>query len=257
VVLRRFWVDADSVRDGRVALTGDVLHHVRDVCRFQPGDHIEILTGDGRLHEVELLPAGRRELAGVILRSRAVPPLPLPRVHLALGMCRPAVFDAVLEKAVELGAASVQPFFSAHSFERRMSEGLRVRQARWERIVRAATRQSGRGEGMPVAAPRPLAELVPAARAKGGAGVFAYEGAGGQPLPEVVAGLRASAPADVTLFVGGEGGFAGDEVAAFAAAGLPPVTLGTLVLRVETACIALLSVFRFGLWTTSATSSAS
>ena len=245
--MRRFWLEPHALQaDGQVHLTEAVLHHVRDVCRLAAGDHLEVLVGDGQAREVELLSVGRHAAVGRVVASRAVPPLPRPHLHLALALCRPAVFDAVLERAVELGVAAVQPFFSAHSFERRASEGLRGRAERWQRIVRAATQQCGRGESMAVAAPVPLAQALGGVAR--GHGVFAFEGAGGQSLADALAGLRAARPPVVTVFVGGEGGFAADEVAQFAAAGLPPVTLGTTVLRVETACIALLGVVRFGLW---------
>ncbi len=77
-------------------------------------------------------------------------------------------------------------------------------------------------------------------------GLFAYEGEGQLAAPQAVQQLRAKNPRQVWLFVGSEGGFSDKEVELFQTFGLPPVTLGQQVLRVETACVALVSVIKYG-----------
>jgi 16S rRNA (uracil1498-N3)-methyltransferase len=52
-------------------------------------------------------------------------------------------------------------------------------------------------------------------------------------------------PRELTVFVGAEGGFSPAELGLFEAQGFTPVTMGSLVLRVETACIAILSIIQF------------
>jgi 16S rRNA (uracil1498-N3)-methyltransferase len=59
--------------------------------------------------------------------------------------------------------------------------------------------------------------------------------------------VRAAQSQEVWLFVGSEGGFAADEIEALQSRGVLPVTLGDLVLRVETACLAVVAAVRFEL----------
>jgi 16S rRNA (uracil1498-N3)-methyltransferase len=241
--LRRFWIPPGSVEGRRVRISGEVLHHLRDVCRLRAGSAFEALAGDGRALSVEITSIDAREAVGHVTGERAIPGLPRPHLHLALCVPRFPVLDAIVERAVELGVATLTPLVSDHSFVRGAGALTGSRRARHEKIVRSATQQCGRGELMRVLPPLELTELlrhVPAA--VGRQGIFAFEGAGGAPLHDVLARVRAARPEDVWIFVGSEGGFSAREVAAFREHGLDPATLGTRVLRVETACIALVSI---------------
>ncbi len=265
--VRRYWLRAEQF-EGRcigdhVRIDGDELHHIRDVCRQSVGDRFEVLL-DGRAHFVEILEERKRESVARILEVRDVPPLPRPHLHLVLSIPRFPVFEAVLEKAVELGVASVQPVFSAQSFLRADAATWSAKQSRFQKIIVGATQQCGRGELMRLAEARPLAEFRTELserinRTKGGRCLFAYEGgrhADGRPIPtlsarEALRDWEASAARgelqDVWIFVGGEGGYSFEEVEQFRELGWVPTTLGEQVLRVETACVALVAVLRFEL----------
>jgi 16S rRNA (uracil1498-N3)-methyltransferase len=84
-------------------------------------------------------------------------------------------------------------------------------------------------------------------RTKGRRGLFAYEGSAAMTLRQA---LRQSPPEDsqeAWIFVGSEGGFSDQEVQGFRKVGLESLTLGAQVLRVETACIALLAILKYEL----------
>lgn len=79
-------------------------------------------------------------------------------------------------------------------------------------------------------------------------GLFAYEGSRdvpSLPIRQSLGLIKAKEPRAVWVFVGGEGGFSRNEVQAFTAVGLEPTTLGPQVLRVETACVALVSILKY------------
>lgn len=234
--------------DDQVVLKGEALHHIRDVCRQHVGDQFEVLIGDGKARLVEIILESKNASIARVLETRIVPPLPEPHLVLALSIPRFPVFEAVLEKAVELGVAQIQPFFSDFSQIRGPSDVWQKKLNRFDRIINSATQQCGRGERMRLNEPLPLAEVFAQFnRTEGRAGLFAYEGAAALSAQAAVADIASRKPSQVWIFAGSEGGFSAAEVQEFAAQGLPAATLGSQVLRVETACVALVSVIKYGL----------
>lgn len=231
-----------------VDIEGDELHHIRDVCRMTLGSKFEVIIEGGTALLVEIIEEQKKKSIARVIESRKIPELPKPHLHLAVSIPRLPVFEAVLEKAVELGTHSIHPFFSDFSFIRKQEEVLEKKQERWHKIVQSATQQSGRGELMQITKAQPLETLLKSFNQSGSsAGLFAYEGEGLLSAPKAVEQLRLKQPNEVWMFVGSEGGFSDREVQLFQSFGLPPVTLGSQVLRVETACVALLSVIKYGL----------
>lgn len=248
--LRRFWLDetlGESPED--VTFEGDTLHHVKDVCRMTEGARFEVLTPDKWAYFVELIHVGKKQATAKVLERRALPELPGPRVHLYLSIPRFATFENVVEKSVELGVFAVHPFFSEFSFVRHQNKVSASRVERWKKIVKSATQQSGRGELMQVSDPVDLEEVLKNinqnSRLKG---LFAYEGESPQSLvQELESWEDFESLEDVAIFVGSEGGFSSKEVELFQRHGLSPVTLGEQILRVETACVALISIIKYHL----------
>lgn len=260
--MRRYWVESEDFDSrevgGLVRLTGDTLHHIRDVCRQDVGDRFEVLD-DGHAFLVEVVASTKREMQGCIREVREIEPLPFPRVRLALAIPRFNVFEAVLEKMVEMGVEEIQPLFSDNSFLKTDSEAWRGKEARFQKIIQSATQQCGRGEKMRLMPAKKLSEFVgdlssEINRGAAVSGLFAYE-VGNLPIKEALRqGARNSASSSseepkklVWAFIGGEGGFSREEVRNFATLGFPAVTLGRQVLRVETACVALVSVLKYEL----------
>lgn len=249
--MRRYWIEANAVRGDSVRLTGDVLHHIRDVCRQRAGAKFEVLVPGGLAYFVEIISEGKNESLARILETRQIAPLPSPQIRLALSIPRFPVFEAVLEKAVELGVAAIHPFYSEFSFIRTRSDVFANKRARFEKIVQGATQQSGRGDLMPIHQPVDLSSLLdifqnPTLNRPGrAAGLFAYEGESALSAREGLALARESDPTEVWAFVGSEGGFSEREVEIVREAGLQSVTLGPQVLRVETACVALTSIIKY------------
>jgi 16S rRNA (uracil1498-N3)-methyltransferase len=246
---RRYWVEPDMIQAPEVRLSGDVLHHIRDVCRMGLGDRFEILVGDGLAHLVEVLEVKKNIMLANIIESRAIAALPKPYIHLALCVPRPQIFESTVEKMVEMGVASVQPVISELSFWKSAGDPLAKKLERLERIVTSATQQSGRGERMPILEPLNLDLLADKInQSPGHVGLFLYEGVGG--TLSLAAGLEQALSGDIEniwVIVGGEGGFSISEVEKMRSSGFIPLTLGAQVLRVETACVATISVLKYRL----------
>jgi 16S rRNA (uracil1498-N3)-methyltransferase len=199
--------------------------HLGRVLRLRPGAALTGVAPDGQ--EFELRWAGEGA-AWVVAALPAAGPEPSVPVTLALAVPAAGRMDWVVEKAVEIGAAAIQPLLAERGIpDARVGGG---HPARWERLARAAAAQSGRRTVPAVLPPgEPAAVLGGFRRAK----LVAQPGAA--PLPEAPGG-------PVLVAVGPEGGWTGGELAAARAVGARLWGLGPTTLRVETAGLVALTL---------------
>jgi 16S rRNA (uracil1498-N3)-methyltransferase len=248
--MRRYWLPPESFQSGSVEITADSFHHIIGVCRQELGSQFEIL-GDGRnAHLVEVSELGKKSATAKIISSRILPELPKPKLVLALSFSRYPTLDAVVEKAVEMGVTRIEPFYSEFSFIRSGKSLSDSKVERWSKIVKSATQQCGRADLMEITPPTPLAQTLDKfSQTSSAKGLFAYEGASNLGLKSELEKNSSHFKnlEEYWVFVGSEGGFSTTEVEVFKARELQPVTLGDQVLRVETACIALLAVLKYEL----------
>jgi 16S rRNA (uracil1498-N3)-methyltransferase len=244
--VRRFWIEPEHIQGLNIEIEGELFHHIRDVCRFDVGSRFEVLPGDGRALFVEVTQVAKKTLNAKILEERIIPPLPKPHIHLFVSIPKFATFETILEKAAELGVAEVTPFFSDYSFVRSEEKMGESKWTRWEKIIRAASQQCGRGTLMKLNPAQKLSDILKAFNPQTKVlGLFPYEGETPLSLKEHLQSMGAKTFEQVFVFVGSEGGFSEKEVQLFQQHGLPPVSLGDQILRVETACLALTSVIKY------------
>lgn len=211
--------------------------HVQ-VLRLQPGAAVRLFDGHGGEWQAEVTAMGRRDVAVRVGVHEAIErELPLA-ITLALGMPANERMDSLVEKATELGAAALQPLVCERSVLRVDGERAQRKAQHWQAIAVAACEQCGRNRVPALPAPRPLrdwlAALPPPA---GGERRFVLSlGPDARPLP--APGTLAGA---VTLLSGPEGGLSDTEEARAREAGFAPLTLGSRVLRADTAPLAALA----------------
>ena len=240
--MRRYFLEKYELEGDLITISGDVFHHIMHVCRRSQGDHFEILFGDGKAYLVEVCEHKKKSAKLKIIEEREIPPIKAPYIHLVLSFPKPAVFSSVIEKAVELGVKEVIPVVSDFSHFKTLDHPGMQKQDRWQKIVLSACQQSGRGEVMSIAVPQSLAQFLESFNRNGPvAGLFAYEGESAISWQEALDDLKKQQPQDIYLFVGSEGGYSAKEIQAFQQVGLQAMSMGGQVLRVETACVALLS----------------
>lgn len=247
--MRRYWIEKKDYFGDKVNFAGDVFHHIFDVCRQEVGSKFEVITEDSKAYLVQVTIVGKKNAEAQVLEERIIPALPTPHIHLALAVSRFPVMDAVVEKAVELGVTSIQPLFTEFSFVRTTQALSQNKTERWDKIVKSATQQCGRGDLMKLHPAIHLDEFLSSFNRNGSAmGLFAYEGNSTLGIKQFLAEKKSSTtakPQDVWIFVGSEGGFSHAEVQKMNDLALHPVTLGQQILRVETACMALVSVLKY------------
>lgn len=143
--------------------------------------------------------------------------------------------EFIVQKAVELGVSRIVPYLSKNCVSRPDKTEKKVE--RWRKIAAEAAKQCGRGRLPEVAAVVPVAQAI-AQAAESETALFFYENERRTGLRDALAGgVRDT----VSLMVGPEGGFDPAEAKAAVDAGLQSVSLGTRILRCETAPIAALA----------------
>lgn len=220
-----------------VALPPGEVHHARHVLRLREGDEVEAFDGAGRRASARVRRAGRSEMTVVVEAFFPMAEPLSPRIHLAFAVPKGDRLGWLLEKAAELGAASLQPIVFERSLAGR-EELSPAKRRRWEMACIAAAKQCG-------------LDYLPAFREP--AALTAFLAAPARPLALVgdlsddARPLRDVLPpsaADITVLVGPEGGFTGAESAGIRQAAFIPVRLGQTTLRIETAALALLAAIR-------------
>lgn len=244
--MRRYWIEKDKLTAESVVIDGDNFRHICVVCRQEVGDRFEVIA-DHKAYLVELVELGKKNALGKIIESRAVAELAKPHIHLALSLPKFPTLDKVLEKSVELGVHTVHLFSSDFSFMKPKPTVLEKKQERWRKIIQGATQQTGRGDLMELTEIQPLSVLLEEGfKDPQAAGLLAYEGEGAKDLKSRLDQLDPSIE-NIWIFVGSEGGFSENDVELFKDYGLLPISLGDQVLRVETACVTLVSILKYGL----------
>lgn len=227
---------ADEFTPGLAAVTGQSARHLAKVLRVQVGDILPLCDGQGLVYDavVTAVSPDRVELAPGPGRPSAAEPS--TQVTLFAACPKQDKLELILQKAVELGAVRLVPFFSRYCVAAPKNEG--AKQQRRARIAREAAEQAGRA--VIPAVEEAISFDTLCTRLAGDefdAALLCYE-KGGAPLRQLappLAGRR------VALITGAEGGFAPEEAETLTAAGARAVGLGPRILRCETAPIAALA----------------
>jgi 16S rRNA (uracil1498-N3)-methyltransferase len=229
---RRFFVDA--VREGAAELRGEDARHLTRVLRVEPGQRFEI-SDQSAAWLAEIAEARGDRVVFHVLEPVETPEVPL-RIALYAALIKFDRFEWMLEKATELGVASIHPLEAARS-EKGLMDAARKRLERWQRIARDSSQQSRRLRAPEIA---PAVQWQTAIAEPAGYRYFLDE-SGAPPLLGVLPGERAPL-ADAALLVGPEGGWTDAERHGAVAAGWNPVSLGPRILRAETAALAAVAV---------------
>ena len=235
--MSRFLLPAEDWSDAP-ALTGGEARHLSQVLRIRRGETITVFDGCGRRASAEVMEVARDRVALQLGDVEAVP-APRPAITLVQAIPKGKMMDLIVQKAVELGVAAIQPLITRHTVvqpDDRKSD-------KWRRTALEACKQCGQDTLPHIGEPLPFDSWLATHDAGSGLQLIASLAPGARPMRDVLLGHPDTAAA--TLLVGPEGDFAADETASALAAGFLPVSLGSIILRVETATMFCLSALRY------------
>ncbi len=208
--------------------------HLAGALRMQAGDALVLFDGRGGEYPASIASVAKKSVqvaTGEHCASEAESPLP---IHLAIGLSRGERMDLVIQKATELGVASITPLFTERCEVKLKGERADKKLAHWQQVVISACEQCGRNRLPAVNPPLELANWLPAASSE--LKLVLHHRA------EKFA--TAAAPGSLDLLIGPEGGLSESEISAAEASGFRALALGQRVLRTETAPLAAIAILQ-------------
>ena len=226
---RRRWI-ADEVSENCAALTGANAAHLARVLRARVGQQFDIACGDRlRLGTIASISQDRVEFE---LGETLAAPSPL-NVTLLLAIFKFDRLEWAIEKCTELGASRIVPVIARRT-EQHLAAAAAKRTERWRRIAHEASQQSRRLSAPTIDDPMKLKQAL---AIEAPTRLLLNETEQSVTLRDALA--EGSEP--VALAVGPEGGWTSDEIELFRSSGWQGVTLGSTILRAETAAVASLA----------------
>lgn len=230
---RRRWI-ADRWNDDRTSatLTGDQAAHLARVLRAQPGQIFDVVAG-GFLHRAEVTSVTENEVL-FTLHEEKESDAALP-VHLLLAIFKFDHMEWAIEKATELGVASITPVIARRT-EKHLAQAALKRVERWRRIALEAAKQSRRTEIPTIVDPVRLQDALQTETST--TRILLAETEEENSLASMMQGHGET----IALAIGPEGGWTADELQLFRTQSWRHATLGPRILRAETAAIASLAI---------------
>ena len=243
--MHRFYLSPAEAKARPLTLAGREAHHALRVLRLRRGDEVTVLDGAGNEFRCAVDNFDRDKVQLTIVETTTVAAPPCP-ITLLQAVPKGKIIESIIQKATELGVARIVPLLT----ERVVMDVDEKRAARkgekWQQVAIEAIKQCGAAWLPRVEAPVTPNEFLARAE-KFELPIIASLQPGAQHPRKHFEKFEAEhgrKPQSACVWIGPEGDFTADEVAGIIAAGALPITLGKLVLRVETAttyCLSLLN----------------
>ncbi len=225
---------------------GEEARHALKVMRLRVGELCELF--DGRGHALRARITATAGSSSMQLEAvEPLPPMPpVAGITLALAIPKGTNMELIVQKAVEMGVSRIVPLITERTIVRLDAAQAEAKAAKWQRTVLEACKQCGVNLLPVVETPQTYAQFLkradlPELRLQ--CAIVPHA----RPLRAVLEAGRAAGAASAALLIGPEGDFSPAEYEAGFAAGFAPVSLGPIILRVETAVFMAVAATRYAL----------
>lgn len=239
--MHRFYLSPERCQEQELFLTGSEAHHALHVIRVRRGQSVTVLDGVGHELFCDVQQSDRDKVRLCVREKKTATPL-LCRITLLQAIPKGKLFESIIQKATELGAARVVPLLSERVvIQLNKKEALR-KAGKWQSVAVEAIKQCGAPWLPQVERPLTPQEFLARKERFDLAMVGSLQPEAKHPKIYLEAQLKSAA-----VWIGPEGDFAPAELEAIKASGAYPITLGPLVLRTETAATYCLSILNYEL----------
>ncbi len=233
----RFFITASNIFGGTAYLSAQDIEHMR-VLRIRRGEIFTVCDSNGTDYTCRLDESDPTGMSAEIISASPSRGEPSVSCTIYAAFSKGDKMDSVIQKCVELGANGIVVFPSARCVSKPDGAALLKKLNRWQRIAAEAAKQSERGMIPQVSAVATFKDAVSLA-SKADVPLFLYEN---ERKLGIVSALEVRKDAKtVSIVTGPEGGFEQDEVEAALGYGMISASLGTRILRCETAPVVALS----------------
>lgn len=235
ITTTNFIVEPSGVNGDRLVLGGEEAKHLKKVLRARIGDTFYAIDGTGLKYRVVIDSLSGSDIKGIISNVTRLENEPFHNICLAMGVCRPAKMDYIVEKCTEIGVSSFEFYYSEKSYSKIKEDLSSARKvSRLRRIITAAAKQSKRSILPSVGEFKTYSEIV-AISDNFDLSLVAVCHDSAKPVEKAID--KSGNSKKILLLVGSESGFSNDEIETAMNAGFKMVGLGPRRLRAETAGI--------------------
>ena len=238
--MARFFVEPQDMQGDIIVLTGENAQHAK-VLRLKQGEQVLVCDGAGFECVCAVEHVSNQEVELSVVERRAATSEAAVRVSLYLGFPKSDKLEHVIQKATELGADEIVAFPASRSVSRPDEKSLKKKLERWQKIAASAAEQSGRGR-IPEVLVLDSYKAALERAAKADKALMFYENERATTLRMA---LESGDFKSISLMTGPEGGIEEKEVQQALDAGLQVCTLGSRILRCETAPLCALSAVMY------------
>ncbi|MEO9057423.1 MAG: 16S rRNA (uracil(1498)-N(3))-methyltransferase [Ktedonobacteraceae bacterium] len=256
--MHRFFIEPKLLVDINMEISSTILlpeklaHQVRDVLHLSVGEQLLLLDNSGDEVLAIVTKSSRAGVEVQVVERRAGQSESPVRIVLCQGLLKSARFEWILEKGTELGVSTFAPILCRRSMAG-LEEAGPAKLQRWQRILQEAAEQCGRSRVPELLLIRPLMHALNTIP-DGALALMPWEEEHDQTLrTALLPYLKKETSAahndsqTVVLFIGPEGGLMAEEVTLAQRHGVQAVSLGTRILRAETAALAAVANVMFAL----------
>lgn len=229
-----FFVDGDNRKNDKYFISGADFNHIKNVLRMNVGDTLLVSCNNSSDLCKIILFESDTVVAEIVEKNYKNTNLPI-EIHLFQGLPKSDKLELIIQKAVELGVTSITPVAMKRSIVKIDEKKVKSKTQRWQAIAEAAAKQSKRNKIPQICYVMPYSKMLESAKQLDLL-LVPYECADGmgatkQALKEIKSGMS------VGIIIGPEGGFDQKEIEAAIQSGGKIISLGSRILRTETAAI--------------------
>jgi 16S rRNA (uracil1498-N3)-methyltransferase len=237
-----FFIEHGAVDQDRVTISGPLGHHLVESLRLRVGEQIWLAEAGGPRYEARILATKPGKLTAQVLSVIPPPSSALPEITAGIALIKAEPMEWAIQKATELGVAGIVPLITRRTIIRPRDKRSAHRTRRWQSIALEAAQQSMRWDIPTVTDPVPFDQWCGAARVRQSWRLLLWENPQGHTLRQKLRTM--TKPELIMLGVGPEGGFETEEIRYASENGFQPVSLGSRILRTETAVLAALAILQ-------------
>lgn len=226
------WFFTPVITGDKFEITGEDAKHISKSLRMKVGEELTLCTLDGRRHECVIDSFTTDSVIVNILSSTMCEQEPSVKITLFMALTKGDKMDDIVQKSVELGVYEIVPVLTSRCISRPDEKQMKKKVQRWQKIAESAASQSRRGV---IPAVKDVVTLKEASTLCSNfeRSIVFYE-CGGEKIRDIVS----ESTKTLSMFVGPEGGFEEAEIELLKDNGVTPTTLGTRILRAQTAPLA-------------------
>ena len=232
--MNRFFISPENIQGNFISVPADTASQIRRVLRLREGEHVCFLDNFGNIFECEIAYPDEQSVSAEIVEKRLSFGEPSCFLTLYVALTQREKFEWILQKCTEAGVCRFVPMVTERTLIR-SGKDVSGKKERWNKILKEAAEQCGRGRIPELLDPVPYRDAV--TKADADLKLFFWENENQTNLKTLIDPIRETM-SSAAMLIGPEGGFSAEEAALAQDSGWSPCTLGKRIYRMETAAIA-------------------